>query len=173
MNQQRYGGLHLVLLLAILSAYLPSGFAQTSNSTASDTVKRTMATVLAHCHMKSDGIEMITFIPPSNEEFETIKSLGAAAIEPLSIYLEAREDGGFTQLFAVKFLTALRNPSALAALQRAFDQDQWEVTRMAALAGMFETSKAAAEPYVEAALEDTSPVVRHMAESLWAEYKPH
>lgn len=132
-----------------------------------------MAAVLAHCHMKAAGVEMITFIPPSNEEFETIKSLGSAAIEPLSTYLDAKPDGGFTQLFAVKFLTALRNPSAFGALQKAFAQDQWEVTRMAALDGMFETSKTAAEPYVEVALEDRSPVVRHVAESLWTSYKPH
>jgi hypothetical protein len=122
--------------------------------------------------MKADGVEKVTFIPPSNDEIETIKSLGSAAIEPLSTYLDAQVDGGFTQLFAVKFLTALRNPAALGALQRAFAQDQWEVTRMAALDGMFETSKTASKPYVEAALEDKSPVVRHAAEHLWISYEP-
>jgi len=42
-----------------------------------------------------------------------------------------------------------------------------------ALAGMFETSKTAAEPYVKSALEDKSPHVRHMAEGLWLSYEPH
>ena len=81
-------------------------------------------------------------------------------------------DGGFASLFAVKFLTVLRNPAALGALQKAFAQDRWEVTRMAALDGMFETSKTVAKPYVEAALEDKSPVVQHLAESLWMSYEP-
>ena len=112
-------------------------------------------------------MEKITFIPPSNDEIETIKSLGSAAIEPLSTYLDSKVDCGFAQLFALKFLTALRNPAALSALQKAFAQDRWEVTRVYALAGMFETSKTAAEPYVKAALEDKSRGVRHMAEGLW------
>jgi hypothetical protein len=170
MNRKRHGFLHVLLLLGLLSTNLQLGFAQTSDSTAFDTVKQTMAAVLARCHMKVDGVEAITFIPPSNEEFETIKSLGSAAIEPLSTYLDAQVNDGFTQLFAVKFLTSLRNPAALDALQRAFAQDQWEVTRMAALDGMFETSKAAAEPYVKLALEDKSRVVRELAEELWPIY---
>lgn len=44
---------------------------------------------------------------------------------------------------------------------------------MYALAGMFETSKTVAEPYVKAALEDKSPNVRRMAEGLWLSYQPH
>ena len=150
------------------------GFAQVSSPTTSDIVKRTMAAALAHCHFKTpDGIEAITFIPPSNDEIETIKSLGSAAVEPLSTYLESKVDCGFAQLFALKFLTALQNPAALGPLQRAFAQCQWEVTRVYALAGMFETSKTAAEPYVKAALEDKSPVVRRTAEGLWLSYQPH
>jgi hypothetical protein len=173
MNRQWHGFLHVLLLLGILGARLPSGFAQTIRSAASDTVKRTMAAVLAHCHYKVGGVEAITFIPPSNNQIETIKSHGSAAIEPLSRYLDAKVDGGFSQLFAVRFLTSLRNPAAFSALQRAFAQDQWEVTRTAALAGMFETSKTAPEPYVKAALEDQSRVVCHMAESLWTSYEQH
>jgi hypothetical protein len=173
MNRQWHGFLHVLLLLGIFGARLPFGFAQMSRPAASDTVKRTMAAVLAHCRFKADGVEGMTFIPPSNDEIETIKSLGSAAIETLSTYLDPKVDGGFSQLFAVRFLTALRNPAALGALQRAFAQDQWEVTRVAALAGMFETSKTTTKPYVEAALEDKSEVVRHMAESLWTSYEPH
>ena len=170
MNQQWHGFLHVLLLLGMFGTRLPFGFAQMSRPTASDTVKRTMAAVLVRWHFKADGVEAMTFMPPGNDEIETIKSLGSAAIEPLSTYLDARVDGGFSQLFAVRFLSALRNPAALGVLRRAFARDQWEVTRMAALAGMFETSKTAAEPYVEAALEDKSPVVRHLAESLWTSY---
>ena len=174
MNKQRHFSLHVLLLLGIFSGYLPFGFAQVSSSTTSDIVKRTMAAALAHCHSKtSDGIEAFTFIPPSNDEIETIKSLGSAAVEPLSTYVQVKVDCGFAPLFALKFLTALRNPAALGAFQRAFAQDQWEVTRMYALAGMFETSKTAAEPYVKAALEDKLPNVRHMAEGLWLSYQPH
>jgi hypothetical protein len=105
MNRQWHGFLHVLLLLGIFGARLPSGFAQTGRSAASDTVKRTMAAVLAHCHFKVDGVEAITFVPPSNDEIETIKSLGSAAIEPLSRYLDEEVDDGFSHLFAVRFLT--------------------------------------------------------------------
>ena len=151
-----------------------------SSPGTSDIVKRTMAAALADYHsMTPDGVEVFTFIPPNNDETETIKSLGSAAVEPLSRYLQVKVDCGFpkidcgfTPLFALKFLTALRNPAALGAFQRAFAQDQWEETRVYALAGMFETSKTAAEPYVKA-LEDKLPSVRHMAEGLWLSYEPH
>lgn len=170
MNQRPHSFSQLLLLLGIFSAYILPASAQTNTSTASATAKRVMADVLAHCHTKTNGVEMITFLPPSNDEIATIKALGSEAIEPLSTYIDAKVNDGFTQLFAVRFLTVLRNPAALPALQRAFAQDQWEVTRMAALAGMWETSKTAAKPYIEAALKDKSAVVRHMAESLWIDY---
>jgi hypothetical protein len=172
MNQQRQGFLQLLPLLGLFSVFMPLAVAQTSNTTASAVVKRTMAAVPARCHRTVNGVRMITFIPASDDEFETIKSLGSGAIEPLSTYLDAKVPDGFTQLFAVKFLTALRDPAALGALQRAFSQDQWEVTRMAALDGMFATSQTAAKPYVEAALEDKSAVVRHLAERLRTLYEP-
>jgi|SRR5215469_535643 len=180
MNRRWHGFLRVLLLLGIFGARPPFGFGQVSSPTMSDIVKRTMAAALARCHSKADGIEAFTFIPPSNDEIETIKSLGPAAVEPLSTYVQAKVDCGFAKidcgfapLFALKFLTALRNRAALGAFQRAFAQDQWEVTRVYALAGMFETSKTAAKPYVEAALEDKSQVVRQMAESLWTSYEPH
>jgi len=172
MNQQRYGLLHVLLLLGILLAHVPRGLAQVGTRQASKTVKRAMTAALARCHFRVGNVEAITFIPASNEEFETIKSLGSAAIEPLSTYMDAKADGGLVQFFAVKFLTALRSPTALSALQRAFAPDQWEVTRMAALYGMFETSKEAARPYIEAALDDESPLVRQTAERLYAESGP-
>jgi len=183
MNRQWHRFLRILLLLGMFGARLPFGFAQVSSPTTSDIVKRTMAAALARCHSKTslNGVEAITYIPPTNDEIETIKSLGSAAVEQLSTYAQAKVDCGFAKidcgfpapLLALKFLTALRNPAALGAFQSAFAQDQWEVTRMYALAGMFETSKTAAEPYVKAALEDKSPNVRHMAEGLWLSYQPH
>jgi hypothetical protein len=57
-----------------------------------------------------------------------------------------------TQLFAVKFLMALCGSSTLGPLKRAFAQDQGEVTRAAALDGLFAVSQVEAKPYVKAAL---------------------
>jgi hypothetical protein len=61
--------------------------------------------------------------------------------------------------------------STLGPLKRAFAQDQWEVTRVAALDGIFAVSQVEAEPYVEAALGDSSQLVRQRAKELLALYQ--
>jgi len=66
---------------------------------------------------------------------------------------------------------AIGGASTLGPLKRAFAQDQWEVTRTAALSGMFAASHAEAKPFVEAALSDSSPLVRQRARDLWKLYK--
>jgi hypothetical protein len=58
--------------------------------------------------------------------------------------------------------------STLGPLKRAFAQDQWEVTRAAALDGIFAVSQVEAQPYVEAAVVDSSQLVRQRAHHLWS-----
>jgi hypothetical protein len=53
----------------------------------------------------------------------------------------------------------------------AFAQDQWEVTRAAALDSIFAVSPAEAKPYVDAALDDKSQVLRLRAQHLWSLYQ--
>jgi hypothetical protein len=73
--------------------------------------------------------------------------------------------------FAVKFLVTIGGSSTLGPLRRAFAQDQWEVTRAAALDGIFAVSQAEAEPDVEAALDDSSQLVRRRAHHLLSLYQ--
>jgi len=100
-----------------------------------------------------------------------VEALGQKAVAPLAKYLDLQSKNGLTQLFAVKFLTAIGGSSTLGPLKRAFAQDQWEVTRVAALSGIFAVSHAEAKPYVEAALGDKSEVVRQRAQHLWSLYQ--
>ncbi len=100
-----------------------------------------------------------------------MKALGQKAIVPLARYVDLRPKNDFTQLFAVKFLMAIAGPSTLGPLKRALAQDQWDVTRAAALSGIFQVSPAEAKPYVEAALGDKSQVVRQRAHDLWSLYQ--
>ena len=89
-----------------------------------------------------------------------MRTLGPKAVAPLAKYFDLEPKNGFTQLFAVKFLTAIGGSSPLGPLKKAFaQQDQWEVTRAPALSGIFAVSQAEAKPYVEAALGDTSQLV--------------
>lgn len=97
-----------------------------------------------------------------------MKALGPKAVAPLARYLDLNQKSGFTQLFAVKFLMVIGGSSTLGPLKRAFAQDQWEVTRAAALDGIFQESPAEARPYVEAALGDSSRLVRQYAQHLWS-----
>jgi uncharacterized membrane protein YqgA involved in biofilm formation len=85
--------------------------------------------------------------------------------------LTCDKKNGFTQLFAVKFLMAIGGSSTLGPVKRAFTQDQWEVTRAAALDGTFAVSHAEAKPYVEAALRDSSQLVQQRAHHLLALYQ--
>jgi len=130
-----------------------------------------MTPALARCYSTVDGIKRITFEPATNEEFAEVKALGQKAVAPLARYVDLRPKNDFTQLFAVKFLMAIGGPSTLGPLKRALADDQWDVTRAAALDGIFGVSRAEAKPYVEAALGDTSEVVRQRAHYLWSLYQ--
>ena len=66
---------------------------------------------------------------------------------------------------------AIGGPSTLGPLERALAQDQWDVTRAAALDGIYQVSPAEAKPYVEAALGDKSQVVRQRAHGLLSLYQ--
>jgi hypothetical protein len=148
-----------------------SGFPQTSDPEASAAVRRIMATALSRCYSTINAIPRISFEPPTNEEVAGVKALGNRAVAPLTTYLDLERKDGLTQLFAVKFLMAIGGPSMLGPLKRAFAQDQWEVTRAAALDGMFEVSRAEAKPYVEAALGDRSQLILQRAHDLWSLYQ--
>jgi hypothetical protein len=50
-------------------------------------------------------------------------------------------------------------------------EDQWEVTRAAALDGLFAVSQVEAKPYVKAALGDMSQLVWRRAHDLWSLYQ--
>jgi hypothetical protein len=63
------------------------------------------------------------------------------------------------------------NNSPETPLKRAFAQDQWEVTRAAALDGIFSVSRDEARPYVTATLADKSPLVQRRAKELLALYQ--
>ena len=100
-----------------------------------------------------------------------MKALGQDAVVPLARYLDLEAKNGLTQLFVVKFLMAIGGSSTLGPLKRAFAQDQWEVTRAAALSGMFSVSRDEARPYVEAGLADKSHLVQQRAQQLLAMYQ--
>src|SRR5262249_4720442 len=96
-----------------------------------------MTTVVARCYSTTNGIRRITVEPPTNQEVAEIRALGERAIEPLAAYLDSERRGGRMQWFAVRFLIAVGGPGTFAPLQKAFAEDPWEVTKAAALAGMF------------------------------------
>jgi hypothetical protein len=154
------------------------GFGQTSDPKSAAVVDQIMATALSRCYSTVDGVKhsryywkRISFVSATNEEFAQVEALGQKAVEPLARYVDLRPQDGFTQLFAVKFLMAIGGPSTLGPLKRALAQDQWDVTRAAALDGIFQVSPAEAKPYVEAALVDKSQVVRQRAHDLWSLYQ--
>ena len=148
------------------------GFGQVSDPKSSAVIDQIMTTALARCYSTgTDGFKRIDFVIPTNEEFDQVKALGQKAIVPLARYLDLQQKNGFAQLFAVKFLIAIGGSSTLGPLKRAFAQDQWEVTRAAALDGIFAVSHAEAKPYVEAALGDKSQLVRRRAHDLWSLYQ--
>ena len=156
----------------MVSGNVSLGFGQASDPKSSAVVDQIMTTALSRCYSTTvDGVKKISFEPVTNEEVAEVKALGQKAIVPLARYLDLQPKNGFTQLFAVKFLMAIGGPSTLGPLKRAFAQDQWEVTRAAALDGIFEVSRAEAKPYVEAALGDTSQLVRKRAHDLWSLYQ--
>jgi hypothetical protein len=147
------------------------GFGQASDPKSAAVVDQIMATALARCYSTVNGVKRISFEPATNQEFAEVEALGQKAVAPLAKYVDLRPQNGFTQLFAVKFLMAIGGPSTLGPLKRALAQDQWDVTRAAALDGIFQVSPAEAKPYVEAALTDNSQLVRVRAHDLWILYQ--
>jgi hypothetical protein len=147
------------------------GFGQASDSKSSAIIDQIMTTALSRCYSTVNGVKRISFEPATNQEFAKVEALGQKAVAPLAKYLDLQPKNGFTQLFAVKFLMAIGDSSTLGPLKRAFAQDQWEVTRDAALDGIFAVSHAEAKPYVEAALGDSSLLVRRTAHHLLALYQ--
>jgi hypothetical protein len=172
MNQDRRRFCGDLILLCILSGHAELGFSQASGPEGSAVIQQIMTTALSRCYSTVNGVKKIAFESPTDQEFAEVKALGPEAVAPLAQYLDLEPKNGFTQLFAVKFLMAIGGSSTLAPLKRAFAQDQWEVTRAAALSGMFAGSQAEAKPYVDAALRDKSQLVRQRAHDLWVLYQP-
>lgn len=161
----------VLALLCILNCHAQSGFTQRPQTEAAESVERIMTTVLSRCHSTVNGVKAITFVPATNNEVAEVRALGEKAVPRLALYLDLKRKDGLTQLFAVKFLEAIGGSSTLGPLKRAFAPDQWEATRAAALNGMFAVSPVDAEPYVEAALKDSSASVRQQAQHLWRSYQ--
>lgn len=171
MNRAQRSLCRALVLSCMVSGYASLGFGQASDPKSAAVVDQIMATALARCYSTdTDGFKRIEFIPSTNEEFARVKALGQKAIEPLAKYLDLQTKNGFTQLFAVKFLMAIGGSSTLGPLKRALAQDQWEVTRAAALDGMFAVSPAEARPYVKAALSDSSQLMQLRAHQLLSLY---
>ena len=171
MNQAQRGLCRALVLSCVVSGNVSLGFGQSSDPKSSAVVDQIMTTALSRCYSMVDGVKSISFVSPTNEEFADVEALGQKAIVPLARYLDLQPKIGFTQLFAVKFLMAIGGPSTLGPLKRAFAQDQWEVTRAAALDGILGVSRAEAKPYVQAALGDRSQLVRQRAHDLWSLYQ--
>ena len=157
-----------LVLSCIVIGYASLGFGQASDPKSSAIIEQIMTTALSRCYSTVNGVKRITFEPATNQEFAEVKALGQEAVAPLARYLDLQEKNGFTQLFAVKFLMAIGGSTILSPLKRAFAQDQWEVTRAAALDGIFSVLRDEARPYVKAALADKSPLVQRRAKELLA-----
>jgi uncharacterized membrane protein YqgA involved in biofilm formation len=171
MNQAQRSLCRALVLSCVIIGYASLGFGQTSDPKSSAIIEQIMTTALSRCYSTVNGVKRITFEPATNQEFAEVEALGQKAVAPLAKYLDLQPKNGLTQLFAVKFLMAIGGSSTLGPLKRAFAQDQWEVTRAAALDGIFAVSRAEAKPYVEAALGDSSQLVRRRAHDLWSLYQ--
>jgi hypothetical protein len=172
MTQARRRLCGLLISSCIVFGDASLGFGQASDPKSAAVVDQIMATALARCYSTgTEGFKRIDFVTPTNEEFAQVKALRQKAIVPHARYLDLQSKNGFTQLFAVKFLMVIGGPSTLGPLKRVFAQDQWEVTRAAALDGIFAVSPAEAKPFVEAAVGDTSQLVRQRAHDLWRLYQ--
>jgi uncharacterized membrane protein YqgA involved in biofilm formation len=171
MNQAQRSLCRALVLSCIVIGYASLGFAQASDPKSSAIIDQIMATTLSRCYSTVNGVKRISFEPATNQEFAEVEALGQKAVAPLARYLDLQSKNGLTQLFAVKFLMAIGGSSTLGPLKRAFAQDQWEVTRAAALDGIFAVSRAEAKPYVEAALGDRSELVRQRAHDLLSLYQ--
>src|SRR5712664_3366513 len=166
MNQAQRSLCRALVLSCMISGYASLGFGQASDPKSSAIIERIMTTALSRCYSTVNGVKRISFEPATNQEFAEVEALGQKAVAPLAKYLDLQPKNDLTQLFAVKFLMAIGGSSTLGPLKRAFAQDQWEVTRAAALDGIFAVSHAEAKPYMEAALGDKSQLVRRRAHDL-------
>ena len=171
MNQAQRSLRGALVLSCIVIGYASLGFGQASDPKSSAIIEQIMTTALSRCYSTVNGVKRITFEPATNQEFAEVKALGQDAVAPLARYLDLQSKNGFTQLYTVKFLMAIGGSSTLGPLKRTFAQDQWEVTRAAALSGLFAVSQVEAKPYVEAALGDRSQLVRRYAHDLWSLYQ--
>ncbi len=171
MNQAQQSLCRALVMSCIVIGYTSLGFGQASDPKSSAIIDRIMTAALSRCYSTVNGVKRITFEPATNQEFAEVKALGQDAVAPLARYLGLQSKNGFTQLYTVKFLMAIGGSSTLGPLKRAFAQDQWEVTRAAALDGIFGVSPAEAKPYVEAALTDSSQLVRLRAHHLLSLYQ--
>jgi hypothetical protein len=171
MNQAQRGLRRALVLSCIVIGYPSLGFGQASDPKSSAIIDQIMTTALLRCHSTVSGVERISFESATNQEFAEVEALGQKAVAPLAKYLDLQSKNGLTQFFAVKFLMAIGGSSTLSPLKRAFAQDQWEVTRVAALDGLFAVSQVEAKPYVEAVLGDRSQLVQRRAHDLWSLYQ--
>jgi hypothetical protein len=173
MNQAPRSLRRALVASGIVIGYASLGFGQASDpkSSASAVIEQIMTAALSRCYSTVNGVKRITFEPATNQEFAELEALGQKAVAPLAKYLDLEPKNGLTQLFAVEFLMAIGGSSTLGPLKRAFAQDQWEVSRAAALSGIFAVSPAEAKSYVEAALGDSSQLVRLRAQHLWSLYQ--
>jgi hypothetical protein len=171
MTQARRRLCGLLVSSCIVTGYASLGFGQTSDPKSSAIIEQIMTTALSRCYSTVNGVKRIAFEPATNQEFAEVKALGQNAVAPLAKYLDLQPKNDLTQLFAVKFLMAIGGSSTLVPLKRAFAHDQWEVTRAAALDGIFAVSPAEAKPYVKAALSDSSQLVQRTADHLWGLYQ--
>lgn len=162
MSRLNFGG--ALVFLCVLMSF--RGFAETGAQQESAVVQRVMASALSRCYSSVNGVTKISFEAPTDQEFAEIAALGVRAISPLAEYFDLEPKAGFAQLFAVKFLMTIKDPQTFNPLKRAFAQDQWEVVRAAALAGMFRISRTETLPYIASALNDKSEVVRRRAKEL-------
>jgi hypothetical protein len=171
MTQARRRFCGLLISSCIFFGHASLGFSQASDPKSSAIIDRIMTTALSRCYSTVNGVKRVSFEPPTNQEFAEVEALGQKAVAPLARYLDLQPKNDLTQLLAVKFLMAIGGSSILAPLKRAFGQDQWEVTRAAALSGMFSVSRDEARAYVEAALADKSHLVQQRAQELLAMYR--
>lgn len=158
------------ILVFCIALHASLGFGQ-QNDPARAAVRGIMTTAVSRCYSTVNGVKRITFVPPTEEEFNKVRALGDTAVAPLAEYLELEHKDDLTQFMTVKFLLAIGGVPILPPLERAFARDQWEVTRAAALSGMFIVSRVKAKPYIEVGLRDESSLVRQRANDLWSQYR--
>ena len=117
MNQAQRGLRGALVLSCIVIGNASLGFGQASDPRSSTVIDQIMATALSRCYSTVNGVKRITFYPLTNQEVAEVEALGQKAVAPLARYLDLQEKNGFTQLFAVKFLTTIGGSSTLGPLR--------------------------------------------------------